>query len=1191
MSSLAQCIKIHGLSSIEAKNLQDAAAAYRNEGFSAREANVGAVRDAIAELEAERNDILSQVERQINKPEEIKRDEFAKNAKIKRVKSYGVANGNRFAQFALPDGTTHDVKIRDGKDGEHETRVREQRKLLYDKLYGEKEPVRAKEVTVVKQEPSEVQTTPVEKEPTKEQPPAEVQPKQEVETATETEKPAEKEQKPGRAWVGNKWRTIIGAREIKKGKNKGRVEVTLPDGTKKKVDKADVKTWPEGDIKPRNTLISVLNNQKGEVTVDSEAFGELVNYTKTAIKNGYDKISDLRQHLKDTLGELYEKVKRLVTKAFQDAKRILKDERGAVGIDISDVPRTGKKAKKDSKTSNEYEQVKKENFGKATPTVKDRVDSAFDGLKSGETWERIKTQYIDKLNPIKLYAGEKAYKFHRMATGAQATFSMFMEHGKVVWDKSGIPTVNERNKGFLKFLDNLGKESEDFFYWLAAKRAEKLESEGRERLLTKGKRDVIFEGTRPSDDVVFNEMAKVFEEFNQSVLDYAVEAGLIDAEAAKSWANSFYLPFRRIFEDEVTREQFLNAPKKNSRFISSQIRKLVGSEKKLGDPLENILGNWMHLFNESIRNVARAEAYNFSKETNSGIVEEVKRVPKKELYFVKDETKKGKKRFLKKNEIQRILSFQKDGKAVYFLVNQPELFDALHGLDTKQFNNFLLRAMGASKRWLTYGATFGPAFRLKNAIRDTMQTALLDKSFSPFIDTVKGAVKAMREDQDYIKLMASGGGFGTSYFKADDPEVSTRYIRRIIKKEGKGAANRILDTPRKALDLWEKIGTVSENAARVGLYQKKFKSGESHLESAFAARDILDFTMSGQSNAVQLLIRVVPFLNARMQGLYKLGRAAKDVENRRNFIVRGLTLSAAALALWGWFKDDERYKELEDWDKWSYTHFWLGDLHYRIPNPFEVGSIFMAFPVTVADALYGNEETKHISEFWWHTLTQTFAISPPQLFNPIIEQWANKSMFTGRPIVGEYLQGLEPEAQADPWTSETMQQIGKTVGVSPKRLEALANGYFATLAEFILFGADTITANLFKYPKSPPWKIDDYPLVGALVREGKNPRYTKHQQDFYDLYTDADRIIKTVHAYQQTGNFEKAKELLEKNPKKIAWYKTLNRARLRASKINKQMRAILASTDLSPEEKEKRLNQLIKAKNALFQQIMEATKK
>jgi len=136
MSSLAQCIKIHGMSSVEAKKLQEAAQAYRDEGFSARDANVGAVKDAIVELEAERSDILAQVGKQLGRPEDVKRDEFAKNAKIKRVKSYGVANGNRFAQFVMPDGTTHDVKIRDGKGGEHETRVREQRKLLYDNLYG-----------------------------------------------------------------------------------------------------------------------------------------------------------------------------------------------------------------------------------------------------------------------------------------------------------------------------------------------------------------------------------------------------------------------------------------------------------------------------------------------------------------------------------------------------------------------------------------------------------------------------------------------------------------------------------------------------------------------------------------------------------------------------------------------------------------------------------------------------------------------------------------------------------------------------------------------------------------------------------------------------------------------------------------------------------------------------------------------
>jgi len=69
MSSLARCLEIHGksLSALEIKALNDAADAYRKEGFKAEVSNASAVEDILKDLESERADIVSQVLKQ--KPE------------------------------------------------------------------------------------------------------------------------------------------------------------------------------------------------------------------------------------------------------------------------------------------------------------------------------------------------------------------------------------------------------------------------------------------------------------------------------------------------------------------------------------------------------------------------------------------------------------------------------------------------------------------------------------------------------------------------------------------------------------------------------------------------------------------------------------------------------------------------------------------------------------------------------------------------------------------------------------------------------------------------------------------------------------------------------------------------------------------------------------------------------------------
>nr|WP_330163160.1 LPD38 domain-containing protein [Yersinia frederiksenii] len=98
---------------------------------------------------------------------------------------------------------------------------------------------------------------------------------------------------------------------------------------------------------------------------------------------------------------------------------------------------------------------------------------------------------------------------------------------------------------------------------------------------------------------------------------------------------------------------------------------------------------------------------------------------------------------------------------------------------------------------------------------------------------------------------------------------------------------------------------------------------------------------------------MLPFFNARMQGLSKLGRAIK--ENPREVLKRGGMITAASLALMALNWDDKRYEELQDWDKDTYWHVWIGDQHVRFPKPFEIGLMFGTLPERFVRALGGKD--------------------------------------------------------------------------------------------------------------------------------------------------------------------------------------------------------------------------------------------
>ena len=835
-----------------------------------------------------------------------------------------------------------------------------------------------------------------------------------------------------------------------------------------------------------------------------------------------------------------------------------------------------------------------------------------------------RTRIFDELHPIR-ELDEKAYMLHSLTTGTQATVAMFMEHG-ILKRKGDLITVDDSVPGFLKWMSGLGNDAEKLLYRVAAKRAERLEAEGRERWLDAATRRAIYEmtGKKPENSDSWDKLYKQFRMYNKSVLDLAEGFGLINPVERKMWEQEFYVPFYRIFEDSAVREKYLLAPSKSRKHISAQIRRLKGAEAPIGDPLVNTMRNWTHLIQESMRNVARREAYHAAKK--QGLVETLSKgdllrilgskttrrwaVTKdggqraSSLFDTKEEadayaselSRKYNRRYSVSSRTERsiifgnmkdenVLSFRERGKPVYFRVKDPELYASLAGADREILDNTILKMFSLPKRVLTFGATFGPAFRVANLIKDSLHTFVISKSFTPLVDSMTGFVKSMREDRDYIDLMASGAGFGSSYVHAENPQALAKYVERITKREGRGAVARILDTPKKILDIWEKIGSASENAARVQHFAKRRRE-VGDLDAAFEARDLLDFTKQGSYPVVKAIIQTVPFVNARMQGNYRLGRAA--AEDPKSFAVKGGIITLLSLALWAHNKDRKEWDELEDWDKWSYYHFWIGDKHYRIPKPFEVGAIFSSVFESAADVLVGDREIDHLADFLKFTITQTFAVDLPQAIKPLAEQWANKSTFTGRAIEGESIKRLLPGDRADPWTSETLKLAGR-LGVSPKRAEAFIRGYLATVGTFMLGLSDIVVRRIADFPERPARKIDDYPLVGRFVREGRVPRHTRYVTKFYDIFREMDELVATVNQKARLGDYDAARALAKSSPVDLnAWRMRSNKTRTALAKINREIRRIWNARDMTPAQKRARIDKLADTRNKIVREFYEA---
>src|SRR5581483_2554528 len=124
-------------------------------------------------------------------------------------------------------------------------------------------------------------------------------------------------------------------------------------------------------------------------------------------------------------------------------------------------------------------------------------------------------------------------------------------------------------------------------------------------------------------------------------------------------------------------------------------------------------------------------------------------------------------------------------------------------------------------------------------------------------------------------------------------------------------------------------------------YDRLIKEGvghdKAHFEASYAARDVMDYGLRGTWPALRMISQTVPFMNARLQGLYKLGRGAAEDPKRFAAVVGGITLATIALSVL--YHDDEEYQKRSNWDRENFWWIRAGNNGLRIPKPFELGAL------------------------------------------------------------------------------------------------------------------------------------------------------------------------------------------------------------------------------------------------------------
>lgn len=761
----------------------------------------------------------------------------------------------------------------------------------------------------------------------------------------------------------------------------------------------------------------------------------------------------------------------------------------------------------------------------------------------------------DQFAPIKDYSYH-AYMQARLSKASDGTLEAALLHG-VPSLQGDVFHIDTRKGGFLERLKALKGEQDLFFLWIAGQRAEELTALGRENLFRR--QDIIAakslnqgnmaDGTPRA--IAYDRAHKDLLEYQKAVLDIAEARGIIDGDSRHVWESQFYVPFYRNMEDGTT------GPSIKSGLVNQYaFKKLKGSSRQLNEDLmANTLMNWAHLLSAAAKNVAAKETIETAEKIGVAYP-----VPA---------------------NVKGAVAYLENGEERHFRIEDPFLLDAVSALSFGSFNDPLSKLMGRMKHFLTMGVTAMPQFKIRNLIRDSISSiAQTDLSYNIVGNVIQGMKAANPKHQAYIDMLANGG---VIRFGAMLDGNRAGYTRRLLEKGI--PADSILDTARKVegffTDIWSKyqeFGDMTENANRAALFQQLRAKGVGELEANFQARDLLDFSMSGSWKAIRYLSQITPFFNARIQGLYKLGREAKE-NPAKMAVVLGATV-VASMALLAAYSDDDDWKKREDWDRDNYWWFKFGDQAYRIPKPFELGAI--ATLVERTWELMSDQEMdgRRFGERVGSLLSNNLSlVQLPQLIKPIVDAYANKDSFTGRQIESAGLENLPASARKTERTSGVAELLGElglpnpVAGLqgqydplSPVKIDFLIRGYFGGLGTSLLAAVD-MAANPFRdKPPAPEPQLRDVFLIGSFTETlpTGSSRYVTH------LYEQAKAVNEAYALYQsrlKVGDLEGAQAIMAEKGPEIMRHKSISKITRMMTELNQQIRVINASRELTPQGK------------------------
>lgn len=775
------------------------------------------------------------------------------------------------------------------------------------------------------------------------------------------------------------------------------------------------------------------------------------------------------------------------------------------------------------------------------------------------TLSAIYTSIFDNLNPIhaavaekakaigeKIPTGEDPYQLQRLTRGIAGKARRFLKYG--AYDFS---TYGDVTRGYEQIMKPVKKDLDGFRAYMAAKRTIEKEAQGIKTGFDITDARAIVEEGAGKYEAVFQERLK----YRDALLDYLEKSGILNAAdvSAMRKANKEYVPFYRVFEEEGK-----TSGTGSTAQVRNPVKEMKGGDQPIQDPIVSDIMDTFLFIGLAERNAARQKFVTLGPEYAEPIRGKSDPVTRKEIQDVVEqygvdekaaEVIAGMRPSAFRSGKNELVVFENGERKVYKV--QPDIAEAFEDMDRTGANIVSKILLHMPAGLLRAGVTLTPNFMGSNILRDAIDSFIYAGSHP--IKTVMGAKSILTKDTAFHNWLKGGGA--NSAMVAMDRDYISSHIMALNAETG--IAERALNVVKTPIELLRILSEFAENATRVGAVRSEMLAAKDKATiqalSMIAREATVDFARHGRDT--QSAAKSIAFFNPSLQGGDRFARALK--ENFKGTVIRALgAVTVPSMLLWWVNKDDQ---QIQDLPRWQHDLFWLarvplpggGSFILRYPKAHEIGLLFGTLPERILDK-YVADNPKAMKDIDKAVMNMFLPSFVPTVAVPVVEQFANRSMFTGGPIIPSDTEGLMPEYQYNEYTTETAKALGKIFGAfpglekqaagnkdfiggvarsltSPALIENYVRQWTGGMGTYALQIMDSALRNqgVIVGPAKPASTLADIPVVKAFVARYPSAN-VQPIQDFYDNYYVSKKYYDTAMDLAKKGD-PKAEEFMRKH--------------------------------------------------------------